>query len=212
MNRAFDGVRIQKMVVVAALLVLCSSGAAMAQDYPKAEAFLGYSYVRYNLGGDTGGVVHINFNGGVGAVSFNVKKSLGIVAEFSGYRFSKASQGSSSFSAKSSVVSYLFGPRISLRRERITPFAQVLFGGAHHGTITSTDPGICAPAASCTIFGSENSFAMTLGGGIDIKAGKHFSVRLGQIDYLLTRFTDASSAGTRANQNNFRYSAGIVIH
>ena len=54
---------------------------------------------------------------------------------------------------------------------------------------------------------------MTSGGGIDVKVGNHFSIRLGQAEYLLTRFEDpTSSTGAKATQSNFRFSTGIVIH
>jgi hypothetical protein len=51
---------------------------------------------------------------------------------------------------------------------------------------------------------TETAFAMALGGGVDVRVGGPFSVRLGQLDYLMTRFGDT-------RQNNFRFSAGVVI-
>ena len=54
---------------------------------------------------------------------------------------------------------------------------------------------------------SENAFAMTAEGGVDVKVAKHVSVR-GQGGYLMTRF----SGGLSNTQNNLRLSVGIVIH
>ena len=51
---------------------------------------------------------------------------------------------------------------------------------------------------------SESAFAMAFGGGLDYNLNKNFAVRVGQFDYLPTRFGDAT-------QNNFRYSTGIVL-
>lgn len=109
------------------------------------------------------------------------------------------------------MVTYLFGPKVALRHGPITPFAQALFGGAH----------ISANGSSCSDSrvrpeqtiggcgsGSENSFAMTVGGGLDWNAMSHIGVRLIQAEYLLTRF---SAAGITNNQNNARISAGVVF-
>ncbi len=54
--------------------------AAFAQEDPKAELFLGYEYIRFSP--SLSGNPSINFNGGGGAVNFNITKVLGIKAEF----------------------------------------------------------------------------------------------------------------------------------
>ena len=53
-----------------------------------------------------------------------------------------------------------------------------------------------------------NSLAIAAGVGLDLTLTHHFAVRLGQIDYLMTRFYDPY--GSRFIQNNARYSGGIV--
>lgn len=63
--------------------------------------------------------------------------------------------------------SFLFGPKISSRHEKFTPFAQALFGGAH-----DEDPN-----------NSVTAFAWTTGGGVDLSVSKHFAARLIQIEY-----------------------------
>ena len=89
------------------------------------------------------------------------------------------------------IFSYLSGPRINLRGHgKVTPFLQVLFGGAR-----SIDN---SPL---------NAFAMTAGGGLDVKISEHFAIRPVQAEYCLTKFTDGASN----RQNNFRYSAGVVF-
>ena len=49
---------------------------------------------------------------------------------------------------------------------------------------------------------------MTLGGGVDVKASEHVAIRLGQVEYLMTRFKETSAS--RQTQNNLRFSTGIV--
>src|SRR2546428_13585213 len=102
---------------------------AAAQDTPKVEAFLGYSYVRANPA--TSGAPSFNLHGGSASVAYNVSNSLGLVADFGGYHVNKIG----GFPGGSPGFPHLFGPRLSLRRvERtIPPYGQSLFGGAHPG-------------------------------------------------------------------------------
>jgi hypothetical protein len=98
----------------------------------------------------------------------------------------------------SSLGTYLFGPRLSLPSfRRVTPFAEGLFGLAH----TTSGTGFGVP-------GSRNSFAMAPGGGLDVAATKHVSLRLGELDYLMTTFREVPGMG-RQVQNDLRVSTGI---
>jgi len=182
-------------------VMLLFAGLASAQDEaPKVEAFGGYSYVRVNPGFGFDGQ---NFNGGSGSLAYNFTPWLGAVADFGGYHWSNTD-------FDGTVVSYLFGPKIAYRHGPITPFAQVLFGGAHgSGSFFST----CSDARvskirpqgdGCTLSGSDNAFAMTLGGGVDWNATEHIGVRLIQGEYFMTRFFSET-------QNNARISAGVVF-
>jgi opacity protein-like surface antigen len=189
------------------LALLCGAmmlfaGLASAQDSPKIEAFGGYSYLRANADGEG-----FNFNGGSGSLAYNLTPWLGVVGDFGGYHWS----GSGDFSgADSTVVTYLFGPKVALRHGPITPFAQVLFGGAH---LSASDEdcsdvrihrnGEGGGIGECGS-GTDNGFAMTLGGGLDWNATSHIGIRLIQAEYLLTRFESQS-------QNNARISTGVVF-
>ena len=192
------------------LALLCGAmlffaGVASAQDSPKVEAFGGYSYVRANPGD---GVPSENFNGGSGSLSYNIVPWLGIVGDVGGYHWN----GSGDFSGTDyTVFSYLFGPKIALRHGPFTPFVQALFGGARiSGTSCSSDVRVHAEqegSSSGCGSGSQNDFAMTMGGGVDWNATPHIGVRLIQAEYFLTDFS-VFSAG---HQNNARVSAGVVI-
>ena len=94
----------------------------------------------------------------------------------------------SSSGVKSSMNTFLFGPQVSLPAP-VSPFVHALFGAAR-------------ASSSGT---SSTSFASAVGGGIDIHPIPHIGVRLIQADYLNTHF-----GSTR--QNDFRLSAGIVLH
>src|SRR6185436_16683773 len=55
---------------------------------------------------------------------------------------------------------------------------------------------------------SRTGFAMTAGGGLDIKINRHVSFRLVELDYMLTRLQNLRSLQDN-NQNNFRASTGL---
>jgi len=61
---------------------------------------------------------------------------------------------------------------------------------------------------------TDNAFSFAFGVGMDWKLTKHIAVRLGQVDYQQTRLLHTLAAETAQpanNQNNFRYSGGVVI-
>src|SRR5262249_23705169 len=129
-------------------------------------------------------------------IAYNANNWLSGVADFGGYH----SGNILGTGVDGTLSTYLFGPRISYRRNsRFTPFGQVLFGVAHIG-------GSHRLAFST----SNNSFAMALGGGVDVQVAHHFSVRPVQVDYLLTRFNEFGNGGQ--NQNSLRVSTGVVFH
>lgn|ERR1019366_10514812 len=151
---------------------------ASAQDSPKAEVFGGYSYLRVNPGS---GISGINFNGGSGSVSFDPKPWLGIVGDIGVYHGTILGVGGT-------IVSYMFGPKLAMRRGKATPFVQALLGGAR-----ISGSGL-----------SDNGFAMALGGGVDWNATPHVGIRMFQGEYVMTRYASST-------QNNARISAGVVF-
>ena len=171
------------------VLLLCLPAAA--QDHSKADVFLGYSYVRAKP--STSGAPSFNLNGGSGSIAFNPSSSFGVVADFGGYHLDETIGGTP---VSGNLYTYLFGPRLYYRGPGLTPFVQALFGGAR----------LTGGALGTT--GSENAFAMTVGGGLDVNASRHVGIRLAQVEYLMTRFTEGTS---RETQNNLRVSAGIVF-
>jgi len=178
-------------LLVSLLAVLSLFGAtARAQDTPKVDIFAGYSYLRENP--STAGVSGFNLNGGSASIAYNAKSWLGGVADFGGYHNGNILNSG----VNGTLSTYLFGPRVSYRRfERITPFGEVLFGVAH--------------LSSAGTSGSDNAFAMTLGGGLDYKLSDHFAIRPVKVDYLMTRFSETGTSNQ--TQNNLRVSTGIVF-
>ncbi|HLG15844.1 MAG TPA: outer membrane beta-barrel protein [Blastocatellia bacterium] len=114
------------------------------------------------------------------SVSGNFGPRFGAVADFAYHRGTGAFSGASAYS-------YLFGPRVYARGERATGFFHALLGGA---TLSGG--------------GSISGFALGIGGGVDINAGKNIAVRLGEFDYVPARFAGIWT-------HNFRYTGGIVF-
>ncbi|HXR40444.1 MAG TPA: hypothetical protein VN776_15190 [Terracidiphilus sp.] len=178
---------------------------------PKVELFLGYSYLQAVPKLAAGNRL-VWLNGGSASVAYNFNRYLGIVADVgaltnSEVRFTGAYTSTVDVNnANVNVLTYLFGPRLSFRKyNRITPFAQILFGGAHANEVVLTP---CT--FSCTLLPAENAFAMTAGGGLDIRVHRHIAIRIIQAEYLMTRFQDYTT-GTTATQNDMRLSSGIVF-
>jgi len=163
-------------------------------EEPRFEAFGGYYYARFNVNANVPGIAPsatYNGNGGGGQFEYNANHGLGVVGDLGGFR--ATSSGSGSFAG--GVFTYLLGPRVNFRRGKVTLFAQTLFGG-----VRTTD-GIAQST------GTENNFAMTAGGGIDIKVSMHVSVRPVQAEYFMTKIPD----GLNNRQDNLRVGAGIVF-
>jgi outer membrane protein OmpA-like peptidoglycan-associated protein len=142
------------------------------------------------------------------SVAYNLNDWLGIVADFGGYRVSRFGTPTGGIvSADGNVFSYLFGPRLSFRHDRFTPFVQVLLGAASASQVT-----LSGCTVGCTPLAGDDAFAMTAGGGLDLKVSRRFAIRLIQAEYLMTRFPDAATnTENKLTQNNIRLSAGIVF-
>jgi outer membrane protein OmpA-like peptidoglycan-associated protein len=186
------------------------NSAGVNTDTPKAELFVGYSYLQAVPKLADGNRL-VWLNGGSASLAYNFNRYLGIVADVGDYtnseiRFQGASGATYNVNdADGGVISYLFGPRLSFRHDRVTPFVQALFGGAHASEITHSQ---CA--LNCTLLPTENAFAWTGGGGLDVRVHRHFAIRIIQAEYLMTRFQDYSTGAT-ASQNDMRLSAGLVF-
>jgi outer membrane protein OmpA-like peptidoglycan-associated protein len=160
-------------------------------DYPHWEAFVGYSFFDFRPGSTVPGTVHAN--GGSASIAYNLNHWFGIVGDFGGYHAGTINNTS----VDATGFSYMFGPRVTYRNNSmVTPFAQVLFGGAWANQSLS-------PNAA-----SSNAFSLAAGGGFDMRLTKHFSWRMAQVEYVMTTFNNPSGSSP---QNNVRFSSGLLI-
>lgn len=179
------------LVILFSLTLL--TGVAAAQDGSRAELFGGYEYFHASSG--TSGVDSFNLNGWDVAASGFVNHYLGVTADFSGTYGTPNVLGTG---VSTHVYTYLFGPTVRAASGKLQPFAHVLFGGAHISGSVNAGGGLMLST-------SDSGFAWAAGGGIDYKVAPRIGLRLGQFDFLQTHISGDT-------QNNFRYSAGVVIH
>jgi hypothetical protein len=192
--------------------VLLAALAAAADDMPKMETFLGYTYVRANSADN---LPPLSAYGGGGQFAYNFNRRLGAVADIGAARDGDIGGAA----IDNTILSFLFGPRVSLRLPRLRPYFQVLWGGAHlaaSSQIQAVAAG-AAPAITGIVPGqpmiarlvtSQTAFAMIAGGGLDIRLNKHVSLRPIAVDYYLTRFRNLRAENDNS-QNNFRYTTGF---
>ena len=196
--------------------------AAVAQEYPKAELALDYSYMHFAP--SQAYTQNKSLNGGGGAFVWNFSNHIGVKMDLQGYgsftntfNIPASTPGLPSGahgSVSGNLFTYLFGPQLKFRHQRYEILTDTLIGAAHSNVYGSAFKTICQPIANgCGTTGapSNNGWAVLLGGGLDIPINHTVSVRPAQFDYLLTRFGNFFTKAN-ANQNSFRYSAGVVFN
>jgi len=198
-----------KRALVLLLTVFCGIS-VWGQDVPKVEIPIGFSMI--NVHPNLSPITSFNVFGGGGQVDFNFGNVFGIKADFMGY-----TQGSGlrnqlqslgyAGQVNGNMFTYMFGPQIKKHSGRVQPFAEFLFGAAHTNAYASIYNAVHGVTSASS---NNNAFAMALGGGIDMVAGRHLSLRPVEVDYLYTRFGINGTSYT-GNQNNFRYVGGIVL-
>jgi Big-like domain-containing protein len=164
---------------------------------PKWEVGGMYNYMNIHPGSP---FEHFGSHGGSGSFTYNPSKWLGLTAEIGGLHYDRnvfPLTGSNS-SVKGGLTTYLFGPRLNLRRfDHFVPFAEFLLGGAHAGEQFTGTSG-------------QSAFALATGGGVDVVITKYVAWRFAQLDYLMTNFS-GTAVGGNARQDNFRLGTGVVL-
>jgi hypothetical protein len=196
----------KKLIVVLGFVFLLSM-TAFAQDYPKIEIPVGFSFV--NVHPQIANITSFNVFGGGGGFVYNFSPLFGVKADFMGYTQSSGKQliqnGQVVGNLSGNLFTYLFGPQIKKHSGKFQPFGEFLFGAAH----TNAYANACNLEMCGSTSGNNNAFAMEFGGGLDIPLTKNIQFRPVEVDYLYTHFGSNHIAGASASQNNFKYVAGI---
>jgi hypothetical protein len=224
MSNKNPGMRRKEMKIRSAIvlgMVLLFGTAAFAQDYPKLETSPAFMYIRTVPQSNTftvpGAVIvsqSLNCAGGGGTIAYNVSSVVGIAADLGGCKIFSNAYGLGN-TIDGNEFTYLFGPRFTYRNSsKFEPFFEVNFGGARISLTCKSSATNCVNATGGNTY-SRNAFAMTVGGGFQIKMSKKISIRLVQAEYLYTRFGNncaASACSNNNNQNSFRLKSGIVLN
>ena len=168
-----------------------------------ADVAVTYNLERAKIASSNCGCFWMNGASAEGALNF--RHNLGAVALLGGAHASNITPG-----VDLSKFTYLFGPRYSYDISRYTDrytrkhaaqiFGEALFGGVHG--FSSSFP---APSG---VTSSANSFAMQLGGGLDLALKKGFGVRALELDYVRTSLPNNTSNA----QNDLRIAFGASYH
>jgi opacity protein-like surface antigen len=201
-------------------MVLLFGTAAFAQDYPKLETSPAFMFIRTPTSftippgapvGVAGTTFSESFNcaGGGGTIAYNVSSVVGIAADMGGCKYFGNNIPALSAKLSGSDFTYMFGPRFTYRNSsKFQPFFEVNFGGNRLKLS-------CNNNTACNgVSYSKNAFALTAGGGFDIKLNKKFAIRLIQAEYLYTRFgnnCNLALCSNNNNQNSFRLKSGLVV-
>lgn len=130
-----------KQAILASLAFAFLMPIARAQNFPAADLAVGYSMIDVVKGPSQVA------SGGEGSIAFNFTSWLAVAGDLGVY----------SASPNLTAITYTAGPRLYYRHwERLTPFAQVLFGGAH------------ASSSASSYTGATNAFALGAGGGAEL--------------------------------------------
>lgn len=207
-------------LVLGMMLITCI--VAAAQEYPKAELSLDYSYLHYAP--SQAYTQNKSLNGGGGAFVYNLANHFGIKMDLQGYNSftnaftvpaTSAFPSGANGTASGNLFTYLFGPQIKFRGQHTQLLLDALAGAAHSNLYGNAFKTICQPTATncagVSASPSNNGWAMMLGGGLDFPVNHRVSIRAAELDYVLTRFGNPFTQAN-ANQNHFRYTGGVVFN
>ena len=174
-------------------LVLFCGGAAFAQgaDYPKFDFTAGYTFNYFETPAPS---TRQSFQGFTLAPAANFRSYVAVEFDFT--YTTKTTLG-----VRRSLTTYVVGPRFTRRKENssLQPFVHALVGGGQLSGYPLTIGG--RPATT-------DGWAGKFGGGLDVIAGKHVAIRVGQVDYY--RYHGHIPTG-RQRLDNLAFTFGIRI-
>ena len=194
------------------------------EEAEKVDLYGEYSYLRFNP--TLTGLPSRSFNGGGGGADFFFGKYFGVKGEVMGYASTTwtvtfpaeltvtphgttATVPAGTFSSSANMLTYQFGPVIRFPWKSATVFGETLFGGSNTNGYANLERSIDLGGGTLNVSGTQHPFSMSVGGGVDINVSKNVALRVAEVDYFLTRYTNPITSTN--NQNNFRYLGGVVF-
>ncbi len=208
------------MKVLSVVIVIVALACMSTLFAQKAEVYGDYTYMQFNT--TLSGLQSRALNGAGGGIQWNVGKYFGIKGDFQGYmstewtlnvtspiETSKGTIPVGTYKSNSTMFTYLFGPVIRVPAKRVVVFGETLFGQSNTNLYARLYDEAISGGQTNEGSGTQHPFTMALGGGIDVVVTKNVAFRLGEFDYMLTRYTNPFT--NTNNQNNFRYLGGMVF-
>lgn len=228
-------VSLMQTITLAVFLMLCCVSTTLAQsttseETPKVEVFVGYS-----ASGEVNRSEVTNINnqnpasffsnrtdgpkGFEVSVTGNVNRYVGIKGDFSAHFKNSNGRGTftgctgtpcpsgiQDFNIRTRGFQLLGGPEFKARNStRVTPFAHALFGVAIANAKFETN----GTNVNFSSTDTRTGFAIALGGGIDVRATRRFSIRT-SVDYNPT-FLGSPVNSSSNRQDNVRFSVGVLF-
>ena len=182
-----------RRVIWLGTIMLAFASLASAQIPTGGNIFVGYSFE--NTSSAAVSFSRPNLQGWEASLEGKIFPFVGIVADFSGHYGNEtftvlSPEGPIALTNSVHEDEVFFGPRVSVRIGKFTPFGEGMVGLAH----------INGGLGQGT---SETAFASAVGGGLDYKIVRPLALRV-EADYIRTSFFST-------NQNNLRLSTGVVF-
>lgn len=214
----------KKFLFLATLIVLCAS-LGYGQDRSRPEFFAGYSFENVDsglkssdfTGTDISGTTlddRFNLNGFNVSGTGYITKRFGITVDVSaGFKSRTENLGVVQARSRLSLYNVTGGPQVKFFSSRpVTPFVHALFGVARRSLkLEAIDAGAVSLAAASD---NTTSFAMNLGGGVDVRMNDRIDIRIIQLDYnpifLKSRTVEGLNLPGRTAQG-LRFSVGLVF-
>ena len=184
------------------------------------DVSLDYTYLHFNP--TIFGLQSRSLNGGGGAAQVNLGRFFGLKADLQGYGSTTVTQvvpipivtprgtiPAGSYTSQGNQFTWLFGPVLKVPIKRITVFGEVLFGGSNSNLYSNLSREIQAGGGTIQFNGTQHPFTLAVGGGLDVHVSRVIALRLGEFDYVLTRYSNPLT--NTNNQNNFRYVGGVIF-
>jgi opacity protein-like surface antigen len=204
-------------------MVVASASMAFAQgdDYNKVEVSGGFSHARVDTGVDDPDLNddfadflsdRRGFNGFDASIAGNFTRYFGLKGNVSGhFKSDSFTDGIDTINTRERMWQVMGGVQIkdNSKETRFKPYAHVLAGAARQSVEFSS------PDLNDTFDVSDTSFAMKIGGGLDVRVHPRVDLRLIEFNYNPIFRGDFNVDGDvfrGRTQNNFTFGFGLAIH
>ncbi|HLZ51426.1 MAG TPA: OmpA family protein [Candidatus Acidoferrum sp.] len=190
--------------IVAALCVFGTVAAAQNQPTPKWELFGGYSFFDpgANITGQLPGALlplssrlESNPRGAGASVTYNFTNWLGLTLDTSTH-WGSGETGLVKRIDDAAFSNLSFGPKITFRHNRFSPFLEVLVGDHR-----------LMPDA----FHDVDKLGFMFGGGLDINFSRHVALRLIRADYVVSSYRYGPPSVSSTDIRGLRAQTGLVF-